>query len=168
MLFDGVSLDVEPNALPAWHDQSRRQQLMEGTVAFYDFVRAAAPNISIDAALNPAFAGLRLSSGQNFLAALAHRLDSVSIMAYRDNPERAIKWASRAIAVVEAAGLPWRLGVLVHTSSETGTSFVGTSRMVFEADMVALEDLVRSHGPSAHYRGLIFEDYNGLKRILAG
>lgn len=165
-LFDGISLDVEPNALPAWHDPTRRKELMDNTLAFYDMVRAGTGRMPIDAALNPAFAELRLSDGQNFLEALARRLDSISIMAYRDNPEATIKRAAPAIALIEHTGVPWRLGVLVHASSEKGTSFVKSDRAPFEADMIALDDMARHSGPSAHYRGLIFEDYHGLATIL--
>lgn len=165
-LFDRVSLDVEPNTLPAWHNSVGQKALMESTIAFYDAVRASANHIPIDAALNSAFAKLHLPDGQNFLEALARRLDSISIMAYRDNPEGTIKRAASAIALIEHVGIPWRLGVLVHASPESGTSFVGAGRGAFEADMIALNDMVHREGPSAHYRGLIFEDYHGLTKIL--
>ena len=165
-MLDGVSLDIEPNALPAWHDPERRQGLLKDTVAFYEMVRSRARHVRLDAALNPAFAETRLQDNQTFLGALIQRLDSVSLMAYRDNPERTIKWAAPAIEVIENMDVPWRLGVLVHASSEAGTSFAGRDRAAFETDMVALDGMVRRQGPSAYYRGLIFEDYGGLTRIL--
>lgn len=164
-IFDGISLDVEPNALPGWHDPGERAQLMAHTLTFYATVRAAAGDLPIDAALNPAFAALNLPNGQGFLASLCAHLSSVSLMAYRDSPERILEWAEPAIAVIEAAQRPWWLGVLVHATSEKGTSFVGTSRAAFEADMVELDRMVRLRA-EANYRGLIFEDYDGLKRIL--
>lgn len=166
-LFDGVSLDVEPNALPQWHNPSARPELLKGTLAFYKKVRALAGRTPIDAALNPAFAELRLSDGQNFLEALCRQLTSVSLMAYRNLPERAYERAAPAATIIEAVGLPWRLGVLVHATHEKATSYVDTDRATFEADMVKLDALERGgRGPSRNYHGLIFEDYNGLQRIL--
>lgn len=163
--FDGISLDIEPNALPAWHDPARRRKLLDDTVTFYDMVRSKARQTALDAALNPVFAEIRLQDDQSLIQALVRRLDSVSLMAYRDSVEATMAWAAPAIAAIESIGVPWRLGVLVHASSEKGTSFVGRDRSAFEADMVALDDTVRSRGPSTYYRGLIFEDYNGLARM---
>lgn len=164
--FDGVALDVEPNALPGWHDPAQRKRLMDDTVAFYDMVRSKAPHVPLDAALNPAFAGIVLQNDGTLLEALLRRIDSVSLMAYRDSAEGTMTWAAPAIEVIERMGVPWRLGVLVHGSSEAGTSFSEYRRPDFEAEMIALDDLVHRRGPSASYRGLIFEDYNGLARIL--
>jgi hypothetical protein len=165
-LFDGVSLDVEPNALPQWHNPSDRAALLTGTLAFYKRVRALAGRTPVDAALNPAFAELHLSDGQNFLEALCRQLNSVSLMAYRNLPERAYQRAAPAAAIIEAVGLPWRLGVLVHATQEKATSYVNTDRATFERRMVELDTFERSRGPNRNYRGLIFEDYNGLQMIL--
>ena len=55
-LFDGLHLDVEPHALPAWHDPRSRAPLLRGTVELFDLVRSALSDADMDAAINPDFA----------------------------------------------------------------------------------------------------------------
>jgi hypothetical protein len=87
-------------------------------------------------------------------------------MAYRNLPERAYERAAPAAAIIEPVGLPWRIGVLVHFTHEKGTSYVNIDRATFEIRMVELDTFERSRGLSRNYHGLIFEDYDGLQRIL--
>lgn len=166
-LFAGLSLDVEPNASPDWHDPAGRQKLIDGTISFFQLVRDGLGRLKLDAAVNPSFAGLKTSKEENFLAALTRRTDSVELMAYRNSPERTLHWAEKAIGVIAGTSRNWRLGVLVHSSRESGTSYFGRDGTSFLSDMVKLDRLARRRDRSRLYRGLAFEDYDGLRLMLS-
>lgn len=164
-LFDGLHFDVEPNALPDWNDLAARPALIDGTLRFYDLLRAAAPNVAIDAAVNPVFA-LMAAGHENFMYAIAKRTSSVSIMAYRSSVARALDWVAPAIEQVAAARRPWRLGVLVDQNpSEPGTSWFGTPRETFVASMRELDARLLDRWSKSDYLGLVFQDYDGLARM---
>ncbi len=165
-LFDGIHLDVEPNAVEDWNEHGGKARLIEGTIAFYDLARAHASGISIDAAVNPIFASLRTTGGDNFLTALARRVNSVSIMAYRNRVQATLAWASPAIRAL-TADKPWRLGVQVDPNDpEPNTSWDRQSRADFEAAMVELDRQLRLQFQSSSYAGLVFQGFDGLRTLL--
>jgi hypothetical protein len=166
-LFDGIDLDVEPNALDEWH-KGQREKLIIGLATFIDHMRAKLGRVSLGAALNPVYARIPREGGDaNAMAMLAKKLDSVNLMAYRDRANALVKWAAPAATVLANVGLPWRSGVLVHESKEKGTSFFGASRPDFISQMTDLHRMLSGRFAGS-YRGLIFEDYNGLRTILCG
>lgn len=156
-LHQGVSA-IAPNALSDWKDLKGRAALAAGLLRFYDRLREAAPSIAIDAAVNPIFAGMTVSEenaqAENFLHAIARRISSLSIMAYRSDVVRALAWAGPAIAQTSAAARPWRMGVLVNEDrSEPGTSWFGTRRDVFESAMRDLNARIAARFSTLDYRG---------------
>jgi hypothetical protein len=164
-LLDGLHLDVEPHALPAWRDPSSRAPLLTGTVKLLDLVRSALPDADIDAAVNPSFATVPYH-GESFLTALARRLTSISIMSYRDSVSETIKRATPSIREISRLGRRWRLGVLVDPNpDEPGTSWSGRSASSLEAAMDELDGILKSQFSSRGYSGLAFEGYDGLKLI---
>ncbi|MGY3483134.1 hypothetical protein ACVW1C_001017 [Bradyrhizobium sp. USDA 4011] len=164
-LFDGLHFDVEPNALSEWSVPNSRGALIVGTVKFYAMLRASAPGIMIDAAVNPVFAMLP-SGSQTFLEALVHHVNSVSIMAYRASIARSLDWAAPAVMQVTAAKRAWRLGVLVDANpNEPGTSWFGTPREKFVSAMLSLDSLIATRFPNSDYAGLAIESYDGLALI---
>jgi hypothetical protein len=162
-LFAGLHFDVEPNALPDWADLRARQTLTAGTLRFYEVLRAAAPQVKIDAAANPIFASLT-AGDTRFMRGLAERVSSVSIMAYRNNVSRAVDWAAPAVSQVTAAQRSWRMGVLVG-DGEPGTSWQGASAPKFTTAMTELRGRIGEHLASPLYAGLAFQDYDGLSQI---
>ena len=165
-IFDGLSLDIEPNSLPQWQDPFGRQDLVQKTVQLFGTIRSESGGVPIDAALNPFFASIESSQGRSFLDELARHVDSVSLMAYRATPARAVEWARQAIAILDGAVL-WRMGVLVNADPETGTSYFGKSRAVFQLEMADLDARIRKARPKS-YAGLVFQDYKGLRAMLSG
>jgi hypothetical protein len=166
-LFDGLHFDVEPNALTGWGVPNSRAALIAGTVKFYAMLRASAPGLLIDAAVNPVFAMLPAGS-RTFLEAITDHVDSVSIMAYRASIARALDWAAPAVMQVAAVKRTWRLGVLVEANpSEPGTSWFGTPREKFVSVIQSLDSLIASRFPNSGYIGLAIEDYDGLALIYA-
>jgi len=164
-LFDGLHLDVEPHALPAWRDPSSRLPLLAGTVELLDLVRSALSDADIDAAVNPVFVTVPYHD-ERFLTALARRLTSMSIMSYRDNVSAAISWAAPSILEVSRLGRRWRLGVLVDPNrAEPGTSWSDRSAVSFDAAMDELDTALRSRFSASGYSGLAFEGYDGLRRM---
>src|SRR5687768_5741501 len=167
-LFDGIHLDVEPNALPDWAEPAAKARLIEGTLRFYDLVREHAPEISIDAAANPIFAGLSAADGSNFLGQLALRVQSVSIMAYRNQVQSTLTWAAPAVVKVAASGKAWRMGVEVERNEpEPNTSWHKASRRQFEAAMTDLDRDIRKQFPRSGYAGIAFHSFDGMRALLA-
>lgn len=164
-LFDGLSLDVEPNALDAWHSDASRRELMDETIAFFEMVRAHVGSLKLDISVNPVFARLTTSDGRNFLEEIVRRANSVDLMAYRNTAERAVQWAEGAIRVIEASSLQWRFGVLVHPSRERGTSYAGTDTTSFMAQMIELDRRLGRSSAAAKFRGAIFEDFHALRAL---
>lgn len=165
-LFDGLHLDIEPHALLAWREKDRRAGLLQGLIEFFDFIYKSALDLPLDAALPPQYADVVLEGGENALQSLTRRLSMVSLMAYRDTAHEVVEWAAPALRVLQKTGVPWRMGVLVHPTAERGTSYVGTPSDLFLADMARLDEMLRNSSATATYRGLVFEDYDGLKELL--
>ncbi len=161
--FAGLHFDVEPNALPEWSDQLSRSRLADGTLRFYDVIRAVAPGVEIDAATNPIFASMTVRNG-NFLRQIAERVNSVSLMAYRNSVKKAIDWAEPAARQIAATRRPWRMGVLVG-EGEPGTSWKGASASRFAGAVAELRRLLDQQLPSSCDVGLAFQDYDGLAQI---
>jgi hypothetical protein len=166
-LFDGVDLDVEPHTLAAWRaGGDQRERLMLGLLELLQAGARDARGLAIGAALHPTYAKLVLPDGGNFLEALCRSVQSVSLMAYRDRPKALVSWSEASISIFERIGVTWRSGVLVHETKEAGTSFVGSPRPQFLADMANLDSQLRRLPASSRFQGLIFEDYKGLRRVL--
>jgi hypothetical protein len=166
-LFDGIHFDVEPNALPEWRDVTKRQRLIDGTVQFYDLIRKAAPEASVDAAVNPAFAGMRTSQGDHFLREVAQRVSSMSLMAYRNRVQPALDWAAPALSQFDSSEAKFRFGVETNDNpDEPTTSWSRVPRPQFLTAMVELDRKLRA-GPSArYYAGLALHSFDGLKMLL--
>jgi hypothetical protein len=166
-LFQGLDLDVEPHALPDWRaGGEQRQRLMAGHVVLFETIARHARGLPLGAALHPIYARMTLPDGRNYLEALCHTIESASLMAYRNRPAATIDWSERPVAIFERMKMPWRSGVLVHPAKEANISYAGREQSAFMADMVALDRQLQSLPSSSSYRGLIFEDYKGLRSIL--
>jgi hypothetical protein len=164
--FDGLQLDVEPHSTTEWGSPAGRANLMKGTLEFFDRLRAAAPNVALDAAVNPIYATTGFGAG-TFLSALTERVASLSIMAYRLPVDRALDWAAPSIVQAANAGRAWRMGMLVHPDpDETGTSWSDTSHTTFVSAMQQLDTALVSQFAHRGYAGLAIEDYAGLAAML--
>ena len=162
-LFDGVSFDVEPQALPEWEDIKGQKRLIAGTLSFYDHIRAMAPQAVMDIAVNPIFSQLTSENGI-FMSELAAKASSLSLMAYRLDVQRAISWAMASIQQFEALERWWRMGILVG-EGEKGTSLKGATAADFTNFTVELDRLIINKFHPSFYQGLVIEDYKALKKI---
>ena len=166
-LFDFLHLDVEPHSLPGWREGgASRETLMRGMLDFVGRVRDRIEGWPLDAALHPQYARLELPDGRNFMDAILKRLDSAALMAYRDDAQRLADLAAPSIRLLEKSGRPWRLGVLVHADKEPGVSYWKATRAHLIDEMNRLVDLVKRTAPRG-FRGLAFEDLDGLRTVLA-
>ena len=167
-LFHGLHLDVEPQAHPDWQKGNDAQTALVGKlVEFLATVRSRVRGLAIDVALSPVLSRFRLPGGENALAGISRHVSSVAIMAYRDTAAATVEWAAPALEIVNAAGVGWRIGVLVHESREPRTSFYGAPVKPFRAEMLKLDSLLRKRNGERLFKGLAFEDSAGLLRILA-
>lgn len=166
-LFDFLHLDVEPHSLPAWRTGgAARETLMRGMLDFLGNVRDRIGEWPLDAALHPQYARLELTGGRNFMVGLLERLDSVALMAYRDDAARLADLALPSIRLFEEHARPWRLGILVHADKEAGVSYWRTSRTHLVGEMNRLLRLVEQRSAPRRFQGLVFEDFDGLRTIL--
>lgn len=163
-VFRGIHFDVEPHTLDAWDDEANRPALMEGLARFLANARGALPQtLRVEATLHPKHAGVvALPDGTPFLTAIKPAVDEVSLMAYRDTPQKQIEWANNSVPQLETLGLPWRMAVLTN-QGEAGTTYYGKSASSFRASMEQLWSLM---GGFSDDKGLAHENYESLRRIL--
>ena len=165
-LFHGLHLDVEPHAHPRWRlGEGPRSQLLESFVEFFATVSARTKTLPIEAAVHPAMAQLRLRDGENLLRGIGRHVARMSIMAYRDSAVATFKWAMPAIEALTGTKVDWRVGVLVHKSNENRISFFNVPLTNFRLEMIELDGMLRARTDQQRYRGLAFEDYNGLRNL---
>lgn len=162
-LFDGLHLDVEPQSLPAWRQAGGRSLLMGEMADFVIRLRDKLPgDLKLQLAVHPKHA-LQPLGDQDFLGRIAPHVQEVALMAYRNKPARQYHAAKGAISRLEELRLPWRMGVLSNPPKEPGVSYHGLQRDVFEARMHELLGTIKS---ASQCRGLIFENYHSLRRLL--
>jgi hypothetical protein len=165
-IVDGLHLDVEPHSLPEWREPGRRKALIDGTIALFESVQDAAGATPIDAAVNPIYATVP-DTRTSLLSSLMPRVDSISIMAYRRPPGRAIQWAEPSILLAEQANRAWRMGVLADPDpDEPGIDWAGGQPSDFCEEMVAMDSTLRQRFSSGHFKGLIFQSYDGLRKLV--
>jgi len=165
-LVDGVHLDVEPHSMPQWKDGAERPRLIDGTIKFFETVRRNAGTTVIDAAVNPIFATTPAGEG-TFLSRLVTQVDSISIMAYRRPPARAIAWAEPSIRTAAQAARIWRFGVLADDDpQEPGIDWSRVPAPTFTKTMVDLDQDLRRRFSSDHYAGLAFHAFDGLRSLI--
>ena len=168
-LFHGLHLDVEPQANPRWRlGDGSRTQLLEAFVRFLTAVAARATSLPIEAAIHPAMARLNLRDGSNALRRIGEHVSRMSIMAYRDSASATLDWVASTLEVLMTMEISWRMGVLVHQSAENRISFFNTPLSSFMREMIELDRLLRASTNRQRYRGLVFEDYDGLRGLLGG
>src|SRR3954454_3244772 len=151
-LFDGIHLDVEPNALQEWSERSAKLRLIEGTVKFYGLIRRTYPNIPVDAAVNPVFSGLQTADGRNFLRQIASATRSVSLLGYRNRIDSLLDWTRSSVAQLNGVEARWRMGVEVEANtSEPITSWSRVPRQQFMSAMAVLDARLRSSISGRNY-----------------
>ena len=166
-LFSGLHFDVEPHAHPRWRsDPASRPMLLEAFVALLAVVNSRAPGLPIEAAISPVITQYRLRNGENALLAITRYLTSVSIMAYRRTAAATVNWAAPTIHELKSTKVTWRMGALVHQSNEGDIGFFQVPLPEFQAEMLELDRLLRAQSDGQSYRGLVFEDYHGLRQLI--
>jgi hypothetical protein len=166
-LFRGLHLDIEPHAHPQWRSgAAARARFAEALGKFFATVASRAQSLPIDAAIHPTIVQYTMSNGENALLALARHVSLVSIMAYRQTAVATIGWAAPVLDALKTMNIGWRMGVLVHPAKESDISFYQTSLTKFNEEMLELDRLLRAQADENLYRGLVFEDYNGLRGLL--
>ncbi len=162
--FNGLHLDIEPQLLAQWKNGDR-SGVGKAYVDLLTRIRSATSGQRLEVTVHPNYAGVQLD-GQSLLQRVVQIVDGVSLMAYRDKPSDAVRYAGEAISTFKETGCSWRFGVLVNASREAGVTYFGTSAADFRNDMVVLDSSLRQLGTNG-FAGLIFEDYRGLRQILA-
>ena len=166
-LFDALHLDVEPHTLPEWHGPSRAAAAGH-YLTFFSAVSKLVGKLPLEAAVHPVYADVAVAGGGSFLLAVTKLVDEVSLMAYRNLPQDAVRFASRAVRVLESSGIDWRFGVLTHEAELPKLTYAGMGTEEFQRSMISLDRMLVSLSPSGHYQGLIFEDYLGLLGLGCG
>jgi hypothetical protein len=163
-LFDALHLDVEPHTLPEWHGPSR-DAVAERYLTFVSTLSKAAGSLPLELAIHPVYADVAVAAGGSLLLAVTRLVNEVSVMAYRNLPQEAVRFASGAVRVLESSGIDWRFGVLTHKDELPKLTYAGMATDEFQQSMISLNRLLVAMSPSGRYRGLIFEDYLGLLGI---
>ncbi len=163
-IFDGIQFDIEPHSLVDWGSEDSRTKLMDGLIQFYKFIRERAENIHIEVTINPSYSGLYMGS-RSFLERILEHVDAISIMAYRKGIDRAIEWASPSIQIAEDNNKSWRMGLSVD-DEEPDISWRNLNPSELKAVTEELRETLRHRWHSGMFLGIVYHDYDGLKKLL--
>lgn len=171
--FDGVSLDLEPHALPQWREQ--KEQLLRD---FFDTGRAlmalardAGQRLPVGAAIPFWLDGIRLEWDGRVRLASEHAIrlfDSVALMDYRTTalgPDGLIANAASELEYARRKGKRVVIGVEVTPNdNEPGTSFSNVREAAMERELALVEQAFAGNPAFAgfaihHYRS--YRDWLG-------
>ena len=162
-IFDGIHFDIEPHSLEEWQISNERIKLMRGLIEFYQLIRNYSQTTVIEAAVNPIYAELSISSG-NFLEQIMKNVDAISIMAYRKDVRRALDWANPSIQIAEKIDKGWRMGLAVDDSGIL-TSWNNLSSLQLNELVANIQRQIIMNKSYKNYLGLSYQDYDGLKEV---
>lgn len=163
--FDGLCLDVEPQALPAWRDG--RPELMAGYVGFINRAaeRARAAGLPLYTATVPAYSGQPVAGDGTVMEQVAGLSASTILMAYRSDPAEALKVSRRSLEQLESSKKPWWFGVTTKRDAPSAISYGRTPVAAFKS---ALADLDARLKGRPGYAGISVNDYSSLRELLEG
>ncbi len=161
--IDGLCLDVEPHTLPAWRES--RAELMAGYVAFMARAaeRAKAAGLSLCAATVPAYSNQSADEKGTVMERVAKLSQSTALMAYRSDPEQALKVARRSLEQLEGCKRPWWFGVTAKRDAPAEISYGRVSPATFKNALVSLDAGLRGR---PGYLGIAVNDYLSLRELL--
>jgi hypothetical protein len=162
-IFDGIHFDIEPHSLEEWQISNERIKLMRGLIEFYQLIRNYSQTTVIEAAVNPIYAELSISSG-NFLEQIMKNVDAISIMAYRKDVRRALDWANPSIQIAEKIDKGWRMALAVDDSGIL-TSWNNLSSLQLNELVANIQRQIIMNKSYKNYLGLSYQDYDGLKEV---
>lgn len=162
-VFDGVHLDIEPQALDEWKGGGRKV-LLEQYVSLLSRIRARLPRgTPVEAALHPSYASVFMSDRTAMEAAIDH-LDEAVLMVYRSTAQESITWAGRSISVLATRRVPWWFAVKAG-GLEPGNILGQHSWNSFATEALHLHNDLRIK--SSDYKGLAIHDYRGLRTLIS-
>ncbi len=159
--FDGIHLDVEPQALPEWKsedDPEVRQKLADRYVELLRWsqrrIRDAGIPLSVDVPLS--FNSIQVKS-KPMLVAILERVDEVALMAYLDKGPDILSSSQSALAYAERMGK--RVWVGISADPDDLPKPVGRTRpdQQLEAMTRTLEKALQTQ-PS--FQGVAFHEYD--------
>ncbi|HCX85898.1 MAG TPA: hypothetical protein DHV14_12345 [Micrococcales bacterium] len=154
--FDGVHLDVEPWASPAW--PGNEATLLAGLGDAVGHVRDATGDREVEVDL-PAW--LAVERPEAFLR-LAADADAVTVLAYRDRATAILAFSSLARQVLAEGRRSYRIGVDTTCSRDPGSSFFDDGRAVLQRESGSVE---RALGEDVWFRGMAVHDVAGWQAL---
>jgi hypothetical protein len=161
-LFDGLQLDVEPQALKAWRGAKRRD-LAEG---YYQLIKTVSrqtkdAKLPLSAATHPAYARVAVPSlGSSMLKSVMPYLDEVGLMAYRNNPRSTFRISSLTIKQLAVGNTRWWLGVTTQNSRVAHKiSYFGKSQDYFLKSLSQLDTMAKACRARKTYAGIAIQHY---------
>lgn len=163
--FDGLCLDVEPQALPAW--RNGRPELLAGYVDFLSraAARARAANLPLCTATVPAYSIHPAAGDGTVMERVAGLSASTILMAYRSDPAEALKVARRSLEQLEGSKKPWWFGVTTKRDASAAISYGRTPPEKFRSQLADLDARLRGR---PGYAGISVNDYSSLRELLEG
>lgn len=163
--FDGLCLDVEPQALPAWRES--RPALMASYVAFLERAseRARSVGLPLCAATVPAFSNQSVQGDGTVMEQVVRNSESTVLMAYRSDPSEALKVSRHSLNQMEGGEKPWWFGVTTKRDAPAAISYGRTSPAAFKSAVLDLDSRLRGQ---PGYAGVSVNDYSSLRELLEG
>lgn len=165
--FKGLLLDVQPQTLPDW--KTERAALVRGTLSLYATAHAACKvrQLSFAAALAPWYVATPDPDrrGASFFDSSLRRMDEALVMAYRNDPDKAIALAQGALAALERRPIPYWFGVSTQPGNAPGSSYHGLGLARFQHDLVALRERLEDSPGRPQFAGIAIHQFATLRAL---
>ena len=167
-LFDGLQLDVEPQALKAWRGAKRRD-LAEG---YYQLIKTIsretkAAKLPLSAATHPSYARVAVPSlGSSMLKSVMPYLDEVGIMAYRNVPRSTFRISSLTLRQLAQGNTRWWMGVTTQNSRVAHKiSYFGKTSKYFIESLSQMDAMARASRARKTYAGIAIQHYKTVTKL---
>ncbi|WP_223067396.1 hypothetical protein [Paenibacillus caui] len=162
--FSEIHLDIEPYRLDEWNKNKSKVIASWQSTVQYTTDQARSLNLPLSADLPFWLDQYRTADGKQTLSSwMIGKLDSVTIMSYRNSASGIYNAAAGELREAADLGKTIRLAVETNRSNEGAfISFYGKDAAVMERELGRLEQLAGSY---SSFAGIAVHDYKGWKAL---
>ncbi len=163
---DGICLDVEPQDSAVWKTSQDHQAIGMDYLTFLQNATALAKANGLPTCVSttPAFNNVPIGhNGTNMLGVVTSIVRGQVLMAYRSNPDAALRIAARSIETIAALNGKFWFGVTTKIGASKIISYADNTTDGFCQAMIDLDAELRN---KPGYLGIAINDYQSLRSLL--
>jgi len=163
---NGICLDVEPQDSAAWKTSQDHQAIGMDYLNFLQNAVALAKSNGLPTCVStvPAFNNISASHNEaNMLGAVTSIVQAQVLMAYRSNPNAALRIAARSLETIAAVNGKFWFGVTTKIGASSTISYAGSTADNFRKAMIVMDAALQNE---PGYLGIAINDYQSLRTLL--